>query len=367
MKLLRFIIVAVVAVIMSSCYTTRTSLGDFNKLTDNGDTNTIVYSREKQCYVISDLVPLKMKHAPVPSTGNAQVVTKRKFLDGLVSDFTLGIFTMRTIEVLGVESDGLTPLVKQKVKVKKEKFIIDNGLQYEVEVGAVGGSLGLSYKFAKRFSIGMGYWFGMQFTGKREDLSISQDNSYYKQYISETRQDGTVHSTESMARLSNCVVKKFYFNAQIRPWDKWFSPIIGGNLGWQTVATDEFYYPIYGDKQTQLYITPYGGISLRCGKNCYVSLKVGYNMVMGKVKPKDGDETTDNGKLNAYVDVQGKYTTSQLWKEVGSYVRTTKYPKVGVSTPYASLNFTHTLNIGQGLHEKAIEKTRSIIDKVKKK
>lgn len=369
MKNIKFFIIAVVAVVMTSCYTTRTYTGNFIEQTDHGDTNVMPYSKAKQWYVIGSLVPLGMKHAPTPSTGNCEVVTKTKFVDALLGECTLGLFAVRTIEVNAVASDGLTPLVKQKVK--KEKYTIDNGLQYEIEVGTVGGSLGISYKFAKRFSIGAAYWYGMQFTGKRESMSVTRENDYYDWY--EKGQDATTTSTESMAKLDKCVVKKFYFNAQIRPWDKAFSPILGGNLGWQTIATDEFYEPIYGNKQTQLYVTPYGGISYRLGKNCYLSLRVGYNMVLGKVKPKEGDKIETSGIIQGLVEKQqwsnymGKMVTVTERENVGNYKEIAKYPKVGVSTPYAALNFTHTLPIGAGLHEKAIEKTRSVIDKVKKK
>ena len=326
MKNIKFFIIAIVAVMMTSCYTTRTYTGNFVEQTDHGDTNVMAYSKTKQWYVIGSLVPLKMKHAPTPSTGNSEIVTKTKFVDALLGGCTLDLFAVRTIEVNAVASDGLTSLLKPK----KEKYVIDNGLQYEIEAGGLIGAAGLiSYKFAKRFSVGVGYWKGFL---RSDDWDFS---SYYGD-------EGTLRKTN-----------KFYFNAQIRPRNKGFSPVLGANLGWQTVHmtpiegfyryadsedyedSDSYYY---GDRHTQMVLTPYAGLSWRLGKNCYLSWRVGYNMAMGKVKLEDKEKAPE------------------------------KCPeKIGVSSPYTDLNFTHTLPIGAGLHEKAIEKTRSVIDKVKKK
>lgn len=318
MKNIKFFIIAIVAVMMTSCYTTRTYTGNFIEQTDHGDTNVMPYSKAKQWYVVGSLIPLNMKHVQTPSTGNCEVVTKTKFVDALLGECTLGLFAVRTIEVNAVASDGLTSLLKPK----KEKYVIDNGLQYEIEAGGLIGAAGLiSYKFAKRFSVGVGYWKGFL----RSDDWDFQGNGH---------DEGTLRK-----------MGKFYFNAQIRPWDKGFSPIVGANLGWQTIdmtPTNDTYQPYsveyYGEKHTQMVLTPYAGLSWRLGKNCYLSWRVGYNMAMGKVKLKDND-----------------------------YVPSNLPEKIGVSSPYTALNFTHTLPIGAGLHEKAIEKTRSVIDKVKKK
>ena len=316
MKNIKFFIIAVVAVMMTSCYTTRTYTGNFIEQTDHGDTNVMPYSKTKQWYVIGSLVPLGMKHAPTPSTGNCEVVTKTKFVDALLGECTLGLFAVRTIEVNAVASDGLTSLLKPK----KEKYVIDNGLQYEIEAGGLIGAAGLiSYKFAKRFSVGVGYWKG---------FLRSDDWDFYD--------EGTLRKTG-----------KFYFNAQIRPWDKGFSPVVGANLGWQTVhmapisgifgeeTSDyygDYYSDYYGDKHTHLFLTPYAGLSWRLGKNCYLSWRVGYNMTMGKVKLEDKEKAPE------------------------------KCPeKIGVSSPYTALNFTHTLPIGAGLHERRQSKRHAAL------
>lgn len=306
MKKIQFLFMAVVAVLLSSCFATRTTIGDFNKLTDNGDTNVALVSKTKQCYAVSNLVPLGLKHAETPPSGNCQITTKYNALDMLVSMCTGNLFSMKTIKVYGLVSEGYKPYIKHKP-------VIDNGLQYEIEgtPAVPGARLALSYKFAKRFSLGVGY-------------SVCWEE---ESYLSRAPYDcaGSVDFS-----------KAFFFTGQIRPWNKCFSPILGAELGWRTY--DPFihvyhYKDKYKDSYKKMYVLPYVGTSWRLGSNCYISLKGGLDMVMGKIKPteeiKDPKCDTD----------------------------------IPLSTWYYGINFTHTLPIGAGLHNKAADKVRNVMNR----
>lgn len=311
MKKIQFLFMAVVAVLLSSCFATRTTIGDFNKLTDNGDTNVALVSKTKQCYAVSNLVPLGLKHAETPPSGNCQITTKYNALDMLVSMCTGNLFSMKTIKVYGLVSEGYKP--------QEPKPVINNGLQYELEGGwTVGGSVAVSYKFAKRYSIGFGYWLGYFWS---KDLSIVNH----------------IENTTGMYKI--------FCSAQIRPWNKGFSPVVGGYLGWQTINLSDYQEgynrpSLYGYSQTQMFLLPYVGLSFRCGSNCYITWKVGYNMAAGNIKMTD-----------EYKEYNSQYS---FWG----------YPeKINASYPYTALNFTHTLPIGAGLHTKAAEKVRKVMNR----
>ncbi len=318
MKKIHILLMTAVVAVLSSCYSTRTTVGDFNKLTDDGDTNVGIVSKTKQCYVIANLVPLSMKHAETPPSVNCQIVTKFNPLDMLVSTCTGGLFSMKTIKVYGVASEGYEPFVKEPNPV------IDNGLQYEIEGAVPGGSVAISYKFAKRFSLGVGY------------SVIWEDGNFLNQDI---QSPGSPYKDNPLVDIS----KAFFFTGQIRPWNKFFSPILGADLGWRSyniIGRNEWVH-VYDSNVTRLYVKPYGGVSFRLGSNCYLSLKAGFNLVLGGVKPQKDE--ANYRSFSVPVD----------------------YPKIKLSTLYYGINFTHTLPIGHGLHEKAAEKVRNVINREK--
>lgn len=316
----------------------------------------MAYSKTKQCYVLGTLVPLGQKHVPTPNS-DCQIVSKFKLVpDALVSVCTGGLFTMKSIKCYVPESDGLTSLIPPP------KPIIDNGLQYEFEFAPVSLSFAISYKFAKRFSIGVGYAAGANIKDDEGYETITSDYVYdpsktqlanYK----ETKENWYSHN------VADGLTTRFYFNGQIRPWDKNFSPILGANVGWQKFwLSDE---TNYGDAQTKLFVAPYAGFSVRCGSNNYLSLKVGYNLYAGKIKPEDGKETyTTESTLKEKQKVPNN--KGQLYETdvaVGTCTSVHKRPEFKVSTVYVGLNFTHTMRIGAGLHEKAADKIRNVINK----
>lgn len=82
---------------LTSCMVTRTTIGDgpIGK-----DPNAKVVSQVKQGYVLRGLVPIGTKQVQIPITGGYQLRTSHKFVDGLITGLTFGIYTQQTIEVL---------------------------------------------------------------------------------------------------------------------------------------------------------------------------------------------------------------------------------------------------------------------------
>ncbi|MDD6002270.1 MAG: hypothetical protein PUC50_08810 [Bacteroidales bacterium] len=394
MKKIHILFLAAVAIVLSSCFATRTTVGDFNQQTNNCDTNIAIVSKTKQCYAVYHLVPLGLKHAETPPSGNCQIKTMYNPLDMLVSMCTANLFSMKTIKVWGVASEGYTPYIRHR-----NRPVISNGIQWEFEANTYGGSLALSYKFAKRFSIGVGYGAGAHISTRNDDIVTTIDDKWDEKYKDENHQDKSYVETES-TNFTGRMVKKLFFTGQIRPWDKRFSPIVGANLGWQTLDIDGWHEPLYGETKTHLYVTPYIGFSIRCGSNCYISMKAGWNMVMGKLKP-EGEGADRQYAFNLKTTIQeqrqgtrdvftGRYKTTSTYnartgrretkkepiyeketytymadKEVnaGTSYRHEVMPTVGISSPYLAINFTHTLPIGAGLHTKAAEKVRKVMNR----
>ncbi|MBQ7388572.1 MAG: hypothetical protein IJW01_04310 [Paludibacteraceae bacterium] len=89
------IIALLMALILPSCMTTRTSVGSYRET----EGKQYVYSRGKQCYLFWGLLPLGRTRVATPASGNCEVRTRYNFWDALVSTITGGIFQMQTIRV----------------------------------------------------------------------------------------------------------------------------------------------------------------------------------------------------------------------------------------------------------------------------
>lgn len=102
--LIRFFAVVCVSFGLTSCLKTQTYVGDYQKLTYNDSENYYPIYTAKQCYLIGGLIPLGRKMPEQAPSDNCAVKTKVKFIDGLVSSVTFGIFSMQTIEIDGVKN-----------------------------------------------------------------------------------------------------------------------------------------------------------------------------------------------------------------------------------------------------------------------
>lgn len=235
----------------------------------------------------------------------------------------------------------------------------NNGFQWELEGGPC-SSLSVSYKFAKRFSIGAGYQYGICVNGflnkTKRSVTIQRN---YSTTNNNDKSPSTIHRSDDwidgMNGPTDSKFQKYFVNFQIRPVNRAFSPILGINVGQMTIHLDDYWYPYYGDEQRMLTLTPYAGMSIRLGRNSFLGLKFGVDNFGSKIAPT-GDQQVekrtiyDHGTPNYYVE-----TTI------------TDFPDVDISNIYLAINFTHTMNFGHGYTEKRrIAEYRASHPKVKK-
>lgn len=95
-KLILFLLVAFAC---QSCYTTRTSVGDYRIATKADKAASYTYSKAKQCYLFWGLIPLGHARTAVPRDNHCEIRTGFGFVDFLVSILTGGIFSMQTVKV----------------------------------------------------------------------------------------------------------------------------------------------------------------------------------------------------------------------------------------------------------------------------
>ncbi|PCJ80151.1 MAG: hypothetical protein COA49_09200 [Bacteroidetes bacterium] len=88
-------IVLLSSMVMSSCMTTKTSIGSFNE--DEG--KEYVYDSGKQMWLFWGLLPIGRTDVSTPVDGSCEVITKFRFTDVLISGLTGGIVTSYTIKV----------------------------------------------------------------------------------------------------------------------------------------------------------------------------------------------------------------------------------------------------------------------------
>lgn len=82
-------------VFLSSCMTTKTSVGMY-KETEGSE---YTYDKGKQFWLFWGAIPLGRTNVSTPKDGNCEIVTKHKFGDVLISGFTGGIITSYSIKV----------------------------------------------------------------------------------------------------------------------------------------------------------------------------------------------------------------------------------------------------------------------------
>ena len=99
-----------VAIILPSCMSTRTNVGNFKEISKNNEAKVYDYSKGKQCYLFWGLVPLGRTNVSTPANGTCQVRTYYNFWDALVSTITGGIFGMQTIKVKAINLPTATPI-----------------------------------------------------------------------------------------------------------------------------------------------------------------------------------------------------------------------------------------------------------------
>lgn len=107
MKKLHVILLLLAAVTLSSCMTTRTYSKDYKETVGQ----EYKLDNAKQCYLFWGLLPLGKAKVQVPEDQPFQVRTSIRFIDGLVTTLTGGIFDMQTVTVFG--KNGAAPATKK--------------------------------------------------------------------------------------------------------------------------------------------------------------------------------------------------------------------------------------------------------------
>ncbi|HIN41202.1 MAG TPA: hypothetical protein EYM86_01955 [Flavobacteriales bacterium] len=88
-------IVLLSSMLMSSCMTTKTSIGSFNE--EEG--KEYVYDSGKQMWLFWGLMPIGRTNVSTPADGSCEVVTRFKLTDALITGLTGGFVTSYTIKV----------------------------------------------------------------------------------------------------------------------------------------------------------------------------------------------------------------------------------------------------------------------------
>lgn len=107
MKKLQVVLLLLAAVVLSSCMTTRTYSNDYK--TTVGQEYKL--DNAKQLYLFWGLLPIGKAKVQVPDDQPFQVRTSIRFIDGLVTTLTAGIFDMQTVTVFG--KNGAAPAAKK--------------------------------------------------------------------------------------------------------------------------------------------------------------------------------------------------------------------------------------------------------------
>jgi len=90
------IIITLLAIGLSSCMTTKTSVGAFRETQGNEYT----YAKGKQIWLFWGIFPLGRTSVNTPGDGNCQVITRLNGGDFIISLLTGGIITTQTIKVV---------------------------------------------------------------------------------------------------------------------------------------------------------------------------------------------------------------------------------------------------------------------------
>ena len=105
MKKIIFFVISIA--LFTSCYTTKTSIGEYKQLSRTME--SYEYDQARQFYLLSGLIPLGHPQPRIPDEP-CMIRTKSKFVDYLISAVTLGIASSRTIEVFALKGGSAYPM-----------------------------------------------------------------------------------------------------------------------------------------------------------------------------------------------------------------------------------------------------------------
>lgn|SRR5574343_19838 len=91
--LLTYLTVAILSV--TSCMTTKTSVGTYRETQGN----EYVYDKGKQMWLFWGTIPIGRTNVSTPTNGSCEIITKFRLTDALISTFTFGVVTSYSIKV----------------------------------------------------------------------------------------------------------------------------------------------------------------------------------------------------------------------------------------------------------------------------
>lgn len=117
-----------VALLLSSCYGTKTYIGAYREIVKVEKDETYTYSKGKQAYLFWGFLPLGRTQVATPPNGTCQIKTRHGFLDMLLTAVTGGLFSMQTIKVKVPKSSrsnysDIMPALDQ-----------ENGSEYQIDM-----------------------------------------------------------------------------------------------------------------------------------------------------------------------------------------------------------------------------------------
>lgn len=119
----KFIIFILSVMVFTSCYTTKTYVGNYKQLSKT--MQSYEYDQARQFYVISGLVPLGRPQPKMPNEP-CMIQVKSKFVDYLLSLGTFGILSSRTVEVFALQGGSAYP-TNNNVYPESDRTPVANG------------------------------------------------------------------------------------------------------------------------------------------------------------------------------------------------------------------------------------------------
>jgi len=95
-KILMILTMIILTAFLSSCATTKTSVGTFREK----EGSEYTYSKGKQWWLFWGILPVGRTSLSTPTDGSCQVITRYNIIDFLISGLTIGILTTETIKVI---------------------------------------------------------------------------------------------------------------------------------------------------------------------------------------------------------------------------------------------------------------------------